>query len=694
MKRQRRTSSEAQWPASFQPADTQLFNKHHIPAELVVAAQIRRVKDTEARRAGIGHNLDGDMSGLLFPYCDPLTEKQITHRLRRDKPETNEKGEQQRKYMMPTRSANRRILYYPPNARNLLENRCTQFVLVEAEKSALAITAWARRKQRAHLLPIALGGCWGWSQDKQPLADFEMFEGRTVAILLDANLTTNPQVRLAHDELVSALYARGCAVYTLAMPQIEGVNGPDDLLAQLNGDELLDEVLSGGQKATIAPYSDDALAGRFASEQKDNLRYVRQWDQWLLWDESHWKDDVVQETSRRVQDFCHAAALHCGKLAEARRIRSARTREAVQREASVKQPLVATAEMWDADPWLLSTPHGVVDLHSGQPRPANRTDYCTKKVATTSSGKRPARWLQFLREVTGNDKSLQAYLQRMAGYCLTGSTREHAMFFLYGTGANGKSVFVNTLQGVLGNYAKVAAMDMFMAAHNPQHSTDLAGLRGARLVIASETEDGSRWAESKIKAITGGEPISARFMRQDFFEYTPQFKLLISGNHRPRLRNVDEAMRRRMHLIPFSVTIPRAERDPKLGEDLKQEWPGVLQWAIDGCLSWQRDGLNPPMAVSEATKEYLEEQDVIGQWLDEATEKDRNARTAPNELYQAYRRWAEGRGEYVCAQKEFSQKLAERDITSKKSNGIRYVALRLKQFGERKFERKGAPLRN
>jgi P4 family phage/plasmid primase-like protien len=212
-------------------------------------------------------------------------------------------------------------------------------------------------------------------------------------------------------------------------------------------------------------------------------------------------------------------------------------------------------------------------------------------------------------------------LQLIFGYGLSGSIIEHALFFLYGTGANGKSVLLSTISGIMGGYHCTAPIETFTTSSNDRHPTELAGLRAARLVTAIETEEGRRWAESRIKALTGGDRIAARFMHQDFFEYAPQFKLVIAGNHKPALRNVDEAMRRRFNLIPFAVTIPPEERDDKLTDRLQQEWPGILQWMIDGCMRWQRDKLSPPKVVADATLAYLEAEDAIAAWLDEcATE--------------------------------------------------------------------------
>jgi putative DNA primase/helicase len=208
-------------------------------------------------------------------------------------------------------------------------------------------------------------------------------------------------------------------------------------------------------------------------------------------------------------------------------------------------------------------------------------------------------------------------LQRVFGYCLTGSTREHALFFFYGTGANGKSVLINIISWILGDYQRMAPMETFTVTQNDRHPTELAWLQGRRLVTAVETEEGRRWADAKIKQLTGGDKISARFMRQDFFEYTPQFKLVIAGNHKLGLRSVDEATRRRFNLIPFSVTIPEDERDPQLLDKLKAEAPSILQWMIDGAVAWQEQGPAAPRVVLDATKAYLASEDALAGWIED-----------------------------------------------------------------------------
>ena len=246
-----------------------------------------------------------------------------------------------------------------------------------------------------------------------------------------------------------------------------------------------------------------------------------------------------------------------------------------------------------------------------------------------------------------------------------------------GTGGNGKGVFLNTWHKILGGYSCIASMETFVASKSERHPTDLAMLRGARAVIAQETEEGQRWAESRIKALTGGDAISARFMRQDFFTFEPAFKLIIAGNHKPSLRNVDEAVRRRFNLVPFTVTIPKAERDPNLPEKLVAEWPGILAWAIEGCLEWQRIGLAPPPAVLDATEEYLADEDAIGRFLDErCATGDLFAIEEVQDLFASWRDWCATTGEYAGTVRRFSQNLEARHFARERHPVSRRKAFR------------------
>jgi putative DNA primase/helicase len=416
-------------------------------------------------------------------------------------------------------------------------------------------------------------------------------------------------------------------------------------------------------------FSDEALALHFAEKHADDLRYVAAWGKWLVWTGKYWPRDDTLLAFDWVRAECRAASALAERANVKRDLASAQTVAAVERLAKADRRLAATVDQWDADPWLLNTPGGTVDLRNGKLRQHRSEDYITKITAVTPRKGRRRRWLVFLRRIMAGDRELIQYLQRVAGYALTGDIREHALFFFHGTGANGKGVLISTLTNIMGDYATTAPIETFIASHTDRHPTDLASLRSARLVNAQEIEQGKAWAESKIKALTGGDKISARFMRKDFFEYYPVFKLFIAGNHKPGLRKVDEAIRRRMNLIPFKVTIPKDERDQKLPEKLKAEWPEIVAWMIDGCLKWQREGLLPPAAVRAATEAYLESEDAIKAWMQECCILGADFYTTTRELYRSWRDWAEKAGETVGSQKAFSQTLIDRGFEPKREPG-------------------------
>jgi len=448
---------------------------------------------------------------------------------------------------------------------------------------------------------------------------------------------------------------------------MEGAMAERPELAGNGADDDYDAPGEPTSREDISPeFSEDRLALRFTDRHGKDLRYVDEWGKWLAWTDTHWDIEKTLLAPHRAREICREAASECNKPSESKAIVKWRTVNAVETMARSDRRIAAIINQWDADPSLLNMQKISIKLSTGVERPNNPLDYCTKitGAAAAPEGTPCPMWLSFLNTVMNGDADLIDYLQRVCGYCMTGSIKEHAMFFLYGTGANGKSVFINTLRGILGTYHTTAPIETFTVAHSTQHPTDLAGLRGARLVTAVETEEGRTWAESKLKAITGGDEISARFMRQDFFSFIPTFKLMIAGNHKPRLRSVDEAMRRRFHLIPFSVTIPPNKRDKDLAEKLKAEWPAILRWMVAGCLIWQRDGLNPPQAVIEATNKYLETEDSIGTWIEERCECKPSYKDTSANLFASWKTWAELNGEFVGSQKQFSEKLQGRGMES------------------------------
>jgi putative DNA primase/helicase len=438
--------------------------------------------------------------------------------------------------------------------------------------------------------------------------------------------------------------------------------------------------LTSGEDPCPPRFSEEALALRFSRQYEAGLRYVAGWGRWMRWDEKRWREDDTLAVFDRCRAICRRVSSECGDahVRTAMKIAGAQTVAAIERLARADRRHAATANQWDADPWLLNTPAGTIDLHTGELHRHEREQYMTKMTAAGPGGDCPS-WRRFLDRVTDGNSELQAFLQRVIGYCLTGSVCEHALFFLYGLGANGKSVFAVTMAGLLGDYSKTAPISSFTASTTEQHPTDLAGLRGARFVTAIETEDGRWWAEAKIKNLTGGDRITARFMRQDFFEYVPQFKLVVAGNHKPGLRTVDEAIRRRLHLIPFTVTIGEQERDPNLAEKLKAEYPGILQWAITGCLMWQKEGLNAPAVVRDATTAYLASEDAIARWIEDRCLISPKYWSSSSALYGDFKDWCQQAGERERTQKAFAQALEDHGFArerTRSAKGFSHIGLK------------------
>jgi putative DNA primase/helicase len=329
-----------------------------------------------------------------------------------------------------------------------------------------------------------------------------------------------------------------------------------------------------------------------------------------------------------------------------------------------------------------------IDLRTGVDRKARREDYCTKVAACCPAveGTPHPLWSAFLDKVTDGNAELIGFLQRFMGYAMTGFVHEHVLVFLFGTGANGKSVFVTTVSRIFGDYAIVAPMEMFLASKFDRHPTEIAKLRGARLVTAQETEKGRRWDEAKIKNLTGGDKLTGRYMRGNFFDFKPTHKLLICSNHKPSLRSADEAMRRRILLVPFTVQIPPAERDGELVHKLEAEYPAILRWMVDGCLEWQRSGLMVPAIIRNATDDYLADQDTLGQWTDEWIEPC-NEFTLTRALFASWKHWCEERNLQPGTETAFATSLADRGyMRDRRSYGRGFSGLTLKPHNGPSFE--------
>jgi putative DNA primase/helicase len=416
-----------------------------------------------------------------------------------------------------------------------------------------------------------------------------------------------------------------------------------------------------GDRAELpnADVTEDGIATIFAEHYRDRLRYCHDTGSWFAWDGNIWR----QEGTMLAFHWCRQTCRQISETVPSNRVqailRRASTAAAVERFARADRVFAVNSEIWDRDPFLLGTPGGTVDLRSGTLRTPMQGDYITKQttVAPAESPDCPL-WLHFLDDATRGDALLVRYLRQWCGYCLTGDIREHALLFIFGPGGNGKSVFLNTVSRILGDYATIAAMDTFAASKGERHPADLAMLRGARLVCVSETDEGHAWAENRIKTLTGGDPISARFMRENFFTYRPQFKITVIGNHKPVLRNVDDAVCRRFNLAPFihKPTTP----DKALEQKLHAEHPAILRWMIEGCLDWRMHGLIRPSVVTAATSQYFAEEDTIRQWIEECCElSDRPPHVADTNasLFASWRNYCAAHSEDFGSQKAFSRRL-------------------------------------
>ena len=433
------------------------------------------------------------------------------------------------------------------------------------------------------------------------------------------------------------------------------------------------------QTDNIPEWAESSIARDFAERHKDNLRYVHEWGKWYRYHDGRWLADKTLYAYGAVRDLCDEIA----SRQEDRRVTgvaSARGVHAVTQLARADRTFAATTVHWDADHLLLNCPTKTIDLRTGVIREQRAADFITKKTACDCAplGTPFPQWDAFLCRVTDHSDELIGFLQRYAGYCLTGLTHEHVFVFAHGTGGNGKGTFLNTVSDVLGDYATVADTGTFIASRWERHPTDLAHLVGARLVVAQETQEGRRWNEALIKQMTGGDTMSARFMRQDYFTFKPSHKLFITGNHKPTISTVDPAMRRRLLLVPFTVQIPPDERDPTLREKLIDEWPAILRWMVAGALGWQRAGLQIPSIVREASDQYFADEDTLGQWLAERVDvNDCRELTTSRDLFGDWRTWCDDRSHRSGSQKDFTKKLMDKGLEYKRTEKARGFYVRL-----------------
>jgi putative DNA primase/helicase len=432
------------------------------------------------------------------------------------------------------------------------------------------------------------------------------------------------------------------------------------------------------EEATFTEFTQDSVALDYASQHIDDLRYDHNAGAWYRWTGTFWEKQETKLAFAYARDLVRQLVYD----SEATPVqRFARLKvdfvSGVEVFAQRDQRLAVTQAYWDQDLFLLGTPGGTIDLRTGILHPARPEDGITRLTNATPSEQADCpRWFQFLDEVTRGDKELIHFLKVLNGYSLTGSVEEHLLAFLYGSGGNGKSVYLNTIAWVFGAYAAVAAMETFTQTRNDRHPTDMAMLRGARLVTCSETAEGRFWDEVRVTHLTGGDEVTARFMRRDFFTYMPQFQLQIIGNHKPRLLNITDAIRRRLAMVPFLFKPPQV--DTELTDKLKAEASGILRWMIEGCLEWQSNGITLPAVVVQANKEYFNQQDIFGRWVDEHLERSQTAEENATKLFEDWSKFAEQMNEEARTLTWFGEQMGLL-FTKRKSHGLTmYEGVRLK----------------
>jgi putative DNA primase/helicase len=431
--------------------------------------------------------------------------------------------------------------------------------------------------------------------------------------------------------------------------------------------------IDGNGRGTTQPaggynLTDLGNARRLVHRHGRNLRYCWLWRKWLVWDGKRWVKDDTGEVYRLAKEtvssiYQEAAAApndearkELGKHAT-RSEAGARIKEMVD---LARSDVPVMPDELDASPDLLNTESGTIDLRTGELREHRREDLTTKIAPTTYRPDAAApTWEAFLERVLPGE-DLRAFVQRAVGYSATGDTSEQCMFINHGGGANGKSTFQEAIAAALGDYAMRAPTEMLLAKRSDGVPNDVARLKGARFVSASETEEGRRLAESRIKDLTGQDTITARFMKAEWFDFAPTHKLWLSTNHKPEIRGTDAAIWRRIRLVPWTVTIPPAEQDKKLPIALRHELPGILAWVVRGCLQWRREGLQAPDEVHKATGAYRAEMDVLAGFLAECCELHSGHWEYAKDLYECYKRWCNENGERPEPQRKFGGRLGER----------------------------------
>lgn len=588
-------------------------------------------------------------------------------------------------------------LYWPPGLRESTRDRADvgrALFITEGEKKTLAAEA-------VELLCIGLSGvsCWSEKSGRRRVLhrDFAhvALKGRRVFVVFDSDASINMLgVRREERALLEALIAAGADARVVRLPDAQGgaKQGLDDFLVAHGRAALIalcDAAKAPATKAETqvagAPSNATALtdlgnAERLVRDHGADLRWVESWSTWIAWDAQRWRRDDTGESMRRASATVrglYAEAAACADperrneiVRHAKKSESHAAHRALLGLARTRTGVAVDVEELDADPWRLTVTNGTIDLRSGLLGAARREDLITQLAPCTFDPAATApTWEAFLARIFG-DTELVAYVRRAVGYALTGHTSEQKLWICYGTGANGKSTFLTAILHALGSYAKQAAPEILVERDKKDpHPTEVADLKGVRWAVCTELEQGRALAEGLVKRLTGEQILKARYMRQDFFSFRATHKLWVATNHKPQVRGTDEAIWRRLVLVPFTVTIPEAERDATLLDKLTAERAGILAWAVRGCVEWQIAGLREPEVVTAATNDFRSDSDILRGFIDHACIVAPGLSAWARELYRAYEGWCSETGEHQVTQTTFGLRLKERGLTSARGTG-------------------------
>jgi putative DNA primase/helicase len=601
------------------------------------------------------------------------------------------------------------VLDVPPRIRGLLTDPSEPLWITEGiKKGDSAVTAG--------LCCIALLGSWSWrgtnaDGGKTALADWDdvALEGRVVYIVFDSDAATNKSVRASERRLANYLRARGADVQILRIPPgpdgvkvglddwLVGGHNPDELVAAISEDsgDLEDAEMEGGYSCT-----DDGNALRLV-DATDNFRFCPETGRWLHWDGQRWAWDVawsIRELARKL-----GRSLKPGDW-QTHTLSHGGVNNAIRLASSDARVVVRVADL-DAGGYQLNTPSGIVDLRIGTTSTQTPADLVTKITAypVATPGTPHPRWTAFLTETFGGDRELIGYVQRLLGLSLTGQVTEHVLPFCYGSGANGKSVLMNVVSSLLGvgheRYAIHAPADFLMARLHTAHPTEIARLKGSRFVVCQEVNSDQRFDEARVKELTGGDKLTGRFMRQDFFDFEPTHHLWVAGNHRPEVRDGGPAFWRRVRLIPFNHVVPEADQDRHLGERLlADEGPAILRWLVEGAVAAHLEGIAEPAAVVVATAAYKLDEESVARFVVEeciiGDPEEPQYVTVTGSLREAYEAFCRADMVEPVSAKAFTKSLHELGVRSDRTKRLRlYKGIRFKDDSQFRGETTWKPKR-